>query len=142
MRLERADLALAWLHLVARNWRLPEDTYRLLVSEAMAGHVWAGMVDELPVALGGVLVPRADLPGTAWLSILPGLEPATVLRAALLMRRVVDAAASAHEPGVVCCVEIENARGHRLAQALGFRCRGADDGRLIEWRREWPASAR
>lgn len=136
MRLERAGLALVWQHLDLKSWPLPEHEYRLLLSETLAGNVWAGVEDQDPVAIGGVLVPRADLAATAWLSVIPALGPRRVLAAALLMRRVVQAAAAVHAPGIVCCIRVGNGPGERLGAALGFSPTGVRLGDLTEWQLE------
>lgn len=136
MRLERAGIALVWQHLALKNVPVPEHEYRLLLSEALAGNVWAGVAEQVPVAIGGVLVPRADLAGTAWLSVIPALGPRRLLAAALLMRRVVRAAAAVHAPGIVCCIRVGNDQGERLGSALGFASTDVRLGDVAEWKLE------
>jgi hypothetical protein len=135
MRLVRADLALTWRHMLLKSWHYPEHEYRLLVAEAMAGCVWAAIDGDDPVALGGLYVPRPDLPGTIWLSVIPDLGARRLLQAVLLMRRFIAAAEAAHDPGVVCCVDFGNERGARLGRALGFVPTDTCIASLQEWRR-------
>ena len=141
MRLEPAGLALLWRHLELKNVPVLEHEYRALVAEALAGGLWAGVDGADPVAVGGVLLQGAALPGTAWLSIVPGLAPRQVLRAALLMRRVIAATAGVHGPGVVCCIGVDNQGGARLGRALGFRATALRVGDLREWRLAWAGSS-
>lgn len=143
MRLERAQIADVWWHLHVKNWPVPEHEYCLLVAETLAGSVWAGLDGDAPVAIGGVLVPSAELAGTAWLSILPGRGARSVTRAALLMRRAIRAAADVHPPGIVCCIGVGNGKGERLGRALGFAPTDRRVGNSREWRLQaWRVSAR
>lgn len=142
MRLEPAAIGHVWAHLLAQKAPPAAHVYSLLVEQTLRRAVWAGVEGGLPVVLGGVFVPAAELPGTAWLSVVPGIAPASVVRAALLMRRVVRAAAEQHAPGVVCVVSIEGRAGERLGRALGFQPTPVCVGPLREWKLEWPASAR
>lgn len=133
MRLERAHVGLVWAYLRQQKWPPSEYEYRLLLAEALDGRVWAGVVGETPLALGGVMLPHPELAGTAWLAVLPDVGQ-KLLPAVLLMRRVIHEAALRHRPGVVCCIDVGNERGARLARCLGFQPTERRVARLREWR--------
>lgn len=113
-----ASLADVFAHVLARDWRLLPTEYRNLVQAALAGEVHAAREGEAVPAIGGVLRPLPGVPGTCWLSVVPGLSVRQVLTATLLMRRVLRAEAA--QGPLVCGVRDLEAKGARLAALLGF----------------------
>lgn len=135
LHLVDATLADLWRFLAAKNWPPLEHEYRLMVAEALSGCVWACVGEKAPIAIGGVLISSPDLPGSAWLDVLPGLG-SRVLPLALMMRKCIGRAAARHGPGVVCAVRDDNPEGQRLARLLGFVETDRRCGRLVEWRHD------
>lgn len=124
-----ASLADVWAHCVQRDWRPTPTDYRRLLAETLAGRVHAGIEDDRVLAIGGVFRPLEGQPGSCWLSVVPGLTARQVLTAALLMRSAIRAEADGR--GLVCVVRDEQARGARLARALGF-AKSRDIGPFVE----------
>lgn len=131
LRIVPATLEHMFQHLIAKNCPLPEPEYRALIAEVVDGSVMAAIDDGgNPVALGGLLVPDAGGPVTAWFSVVPlSLRRSLVSLVRLLrvvLQRTDDAAAYVRD---------DNPAGQRLARALGFERTETMAGSLRQWRR-------
>lgn len=135
MRLFRADFDMLLRHLAAKSAPLRASDYSGLVAEVFAGRAFAGIDrDGTPLALGGVFVPDLGGPGTCWLSVVPGRLERQLVVAALLMRRVIRAAAPEFGgDGLAAYVDDSNPHGARLAAALGFEATAVTFGRIRRW---------
>lgn len=145
IRVKIAEIGDLWWHLRIKNWSCPGIDYRLMVAEVMARRVWAvGETGaQAAIAIGGVFQPAPDAPGVCWLSVTPGgLGP----RSLVMIRsgqKLVAHVAREHPNGVNCHVRVDNAKGERLARALGFRpgTRRVGALRIWSWRGcEWATS--
>jgi hypothetical protein len=132
MDLVRADLGHLWAHLDLKMCAVTERQYSLLVGEVMRGRAYAGLVDDRPLGLGGVYDAGDGGSGFPWLSVAPGGLGRHLVVAVRHMRRVIAADARRY-PSVACSVADDNARGMRLAVALGFVPTDATIGGIRRW---------
>ncbi len=100
---------------------LPKLSYQRLAALVVAG-AYGAFDDEAPVALGGFYQWPSGAAREAWIRVSPDLG--SRFAAVVLGARKVLEAEAAQGPPIVARIAPGNARGQRLATALGFRAAG------------------